>query len=273
MSLKDEIKLVCFDFDGTLKPLHGPISKLTIESLNKLHKEGYKLALISGRPGHTAFHLLEEYLNPRIFDYIFGLNGVALLDKDTMTQSYSHYLDIDTIKDVYHKVNDIPYASFGLYHNEDFLVNKVFDEEFIKQAVLSRYMKLKIYDFDKIDFKWPKLFMMHDPKDEKRINDELKKLNLNNVDINRSVNYVVDIMPKGIGKHVAIDKMIELEGIKNENILSFGDADNDIDMIINSVGVAMGNGSDKVKKCAKYICGECDEDGVTDFLIENHFIY
>ena len=45
--------------------------------------------------------------------------------------------------------------------------------------------------------------------------------------------------------------------------MTFGDADNGYDMILNAgVGVVMANGSDKTKSVADYITDDVNEDGL-----------
>ena len=55
-----------------------------------------------------------------------------------------------------------------------------------------------------------------------------------------------------------------------DNVMSFGDAENDIEMLRQAqIGVAMGNARDIVKKEADFVTTSVDEDGV-DFAIR-HF--
>lgn len=57
------------------------------------------------------------------------------------------------------------------------------------------------------------------------------------------------------------------EGVELENIICFGDGENDVEMISEvGMGVAMGNACESVKNVAKYICGTNVEDGVARTL-------
>ena len=55
--------------------------------------------------------------------------------------------------------------------------------------------------------------------------------------------------------------------------MSFGDAENDIDMLkAAEVGVAMGNGVDCVKEIADYVTSDVDDDGIGKALRYFHVI-
>ena len=56
-------------------------------------------------------------------------------------------------------------------------------------------------------------------------------------------------------------------GISNEEIMAFGDGENDIDMLkFAGVGVAMGNANDRVKRHADYVTDCVDQDGIKKAL-------
>lgn len=80
----------------------------------------------------------------------------------------------------------------------------------------------------------------------------------------------VDIIPKDSGKIVGIQKILEIYGLKREEIIAFGDGDNDADMLeFAGIGVAMGNAVEITKKAADYVTDHIDEDGVWNAL--KHF--
>ncbi|WP_251716442.1 Cof-type HAD-IIB family hydrolase [Lactobacillus agrestimuris] len=76
-----------------------------------------------------------------------------------------------------------------------------------------------------------------------------------------------DIVPKDGSKIVGIRKMLKLYGLNEDEIISFGDGDNDLEMLENSgIGVAMGNGIDELKEIANYVTDDIEEDGIYNAL-------
>jgi hydroxymethylpyrimidine pyrophosphatase-like HAD family hydrolase len=80
----------------------------------------------------------------------------------------------------------------------------------------------------------------------------------------------VDVIPKEGGKVDGIQKIMERFGLAREEIMAFGDGENDRDMLLFAgIGVAMGNGKETVKAAADYVTDHIDQDGVEKALI--HF--
>lgn len=71
------------------------------------------------------------------------------------------------------------------------------------------------------------------------------------------------------GKQIGIPAMAAHYGIRNDEILVFGDGPNDVDMLRDvGFGVAMGNGCAKAKAAANYVTTDVDDDGIYRALKE-----
>ena len=82
--------------------------------------------------------------------------------------------------------------------------------------------------------------------------------------------FAADIVLGEAGKENGIRKMLDHYGISRDEIMAFGDADNDLDMIsFAGIGVVMGNGTEKMKEIADYVTASVDEGGVVEAL--RHF--
>lgn len=79
----------------------------------------------------------------------------------------------------------------------------------------------------------------------------------------------VDILPQGIHKAWGLEQVLTCLDIEPEQVMAFGDSDNDIEML-NYVGYsyAMENATDKVKAVAKYMAPSHLEAGVLQVLEE-----
>jgi uncharacterized protein (TIGR00369 family) len=65
---------------------------------------------------------------------------------------------------------------------------------------------------------------------------------------------------------------MEMEGIKTDEIVVFGDGVADVTMLqLADLGIAMGNAPDSVKRCADYVTLSNNEDGVA-VAVENAFL-
>ncbi|HFI0026677.1 TPA: Cof-type HAD-IIB family hydrolase [Streptococcus suis] len=82
----------------------------------------------------------------------------------------------------------------------------------------------------------------------------------------------IDILPQGIHKAWGLEQVLTCLDIEPEQVMAFGDSDNDIEML-NYVGYsyAMENATDKVKAVAKYMAPSHLEAGVLQ-VIEEHIV-
>ena len=79
-----------------------------------------------------------------------------------------------------------------------------------------------------------------------------------------------DVVAKGGGKVNGIEQYLALQGIGREEIIAFGDGENDVDMLrFAGIGVAMGNGVAEAKAAADYVTTDIDDDGIANAL--KHF--
>lgn len=77
----------------------------------------------------------------------------------------------------------------------------------------------------------------------------------------------LDIVQPGVNKATGIQVLLDEFGIDASEVMAFGDAGNDAQMIgLAGVGVAMGNASDDLKAIADLVCEHCREQGVLKVL-------
>ena len=80
----------------------------------------------------------------------------------------------------------------------------------------------------------------------------------------------VDMIAKGGGKRTAILRYLEKNGILPEEIIAFGDGENDHKMLQNAkIGVAMGNSDPILLNGDFYVTDDADHDGIVSAL--KHF--
>ena len=83
----------------------------------------------------------------------------------------------------------------------------------------------------------------------------------------------VDIIAKGGGKRTAVERYCRLRGWKPEEIIAFGDSENDLEMLrFAGIGVALGNAEPEVKAAADYVTDDIDCDGVAKALYHYNLI-
>lgn len=78
-----------------------------------------------------------------------------------------------------------------------------------------------------------------------------------------------DLMPQGVSKARGLDALLEATGIGLDEVVVFGDADNDLEILGKvKYSVAVANANDRVKAAANYHIGACADDAVADALLQ-----
>lgn len=252
------IKAAFFDVDGTLfSHTMKKFPESTLEALRLLRKKGIKIFLSTGRSYIEAGHLPWEDI---VFDGYVTLNGqvctdekgkilygnpIEGADKEYMISVFQNherplllveenrlYINyIDEAVRIAQKFVSIPDPEFGEYSGADIY-------QFI--AYITREEEAE--------------FMAKIP----------------NCKCTRWYEGGVDIIPKDSGKILGISKMLEIYGLDREEIIAFGDGDNDAEMLeYAGIGVAMGNAVQITKEKADYVTDHIDQDGVWNGL--KHF--
>lgn len=253
-----KIKAIFFDVDGTLlSHKQNDVPKSTRIALHKLREKGILTVVATGR------HMIEFSKLPVgdiDFDGYLMLNGQLLLDS---TKSVYAGTPIDEgemkiLAGIFTR-KKIPFAMIGA---NDRYINYVDDTVIRTQAEtkgtipdVGNYNGEKIYQI-----------LAFVPDDEKRVLEEL----LDECSITSWNDTGIDIIPKGGGKSVGIQKFLDEKGLDRSEIMAFGDGENDIDMLqFAGIGVAMGNAGDNVKAAADYVTDSVDENGIENAL--RHF--
>lgn len=93
--------------------------------------------------------------------------------------------------------------------------------------------------------------------------DNLPKEVYDKYTVVRSTPYFLEFLNKEVNKGVGVEMLAKHMGITLDQVITMGDAGNDLHMIeCAGMGVAMGNAFEEVKKAANYITDTNENDGV-----------
>ena len=154
------------------------------------------------------------------------------------------------------------------YTDELILTEDDNDEYVIIESEIN-HMPIKHIDSFKetVNFSVNKVLLTGEPDYAKRIIDEFKEPYGESLSIYRSAPFFIEVMAQGIDKAASLQMLIEQLGIKQEEVISFGDGYNDLSLIeFAGMGVAMANAVDEVKQRANYITLSNDEEGIYECL-------
>jgi Cof subfamily protein (haloacid dehalogenase superfamily) len=259
--------LFVFDLDDTLFESNTFIDTKTAVLLNKLLKEGNYIAINSGRPLFGIKRFLKDIkLNDHFFYIAF--NGSAVFNYKEKS-FYTLSLESEDLNYFFNKYKD---------NEEIFVYAWTSDNNIIAKNVLNYYTKHELnyndagkivdiyrgfsnYTITKIVIAAPKEVL-----DKLEFSEEEKNKFL----IQRTRKVYYEIMNKDADKVKGVDFLKDYLKIPKENIFTFGDALNDLEMIKSYNGVCPIDGDPLVKTNSKFIMLSAKENGVYNFISE-HF--
>ena len=83
----------------------------------------------------------------------------------------------------------------------------------------------------------------------------------------KSKPHYIEVMPEGVDKGASMARLAALLGLKPEEVMCFGDGQNDVPMLrFAGTGWAMANGSAEARACTPLIAPPNTEDGVAQVI-------
>jgi len=259
------MRLFVFDIDGTILPMgERNLAEKTIAALNDLLSRGDAVCFASGRP----FSGIKQYLDC-LRDgkkYIIASNGAALYDEQgrLLYESFMHIRDFYYLHARYAGVKTSVYA----YDNQNNLA--IFGHDKWVQFELDVNKISHIVDCSgsaMIDpaTKIYKVMLAGDATENQKI--VLDSADRKAFNVMRSAPTFLEILSRESEKAICVARLQEHLDLQKENVFTFGDGGNDVRMLKEFNGVAMGNATPECKKVSKFVTKNVKEDGVV-FAIE-----
>lgn len=262
-----DIKAVMCDVDGTILGNAGVVTPRTIDAIKKLKEKGILFGLCTGRDVKSVRNQLGEWGIEGLVDAVVGSGGGEVFDATMNIDKASFPLDGALIKEIIAHYEDLD-VNFAIPYDGLLFAPK--DDDLIKMLSKADGIEYRVVDFDEFLAKpKPKVMLVFEPEYMDTVIERSKTFHNDNYKssglITASVLY--EYMDPRVTKTYGLEEIMELHGWTMDNLLTFGDADNDHDMTLNAgVGVVMENGSELTKSVADYITGDCDHDGIAEFI-------
>ncbi|MCL2865180.1 MAG: Cof-type HAD-IIB family hydrolase [Lachnospiraceae bacterium] len=262
------VRMIGIDLDGTLLSTEKKISPYNREMIKRVAAQGIEIVIATGRP----FRGLREVAAGLPIRYILSSNGARVVDmKDNDRVLVENLLNKEVAKKVlmcfepYDVVMEAFYNGQGYISEKDYNRIHLFHNnpsmwEYVHRtrksvADLLELVGGKEQDLDKVQAIFNDL--------DKRKDCWAALEAMGDVTLVGSLSYNIEVNGKGVDKGSGLLELAELLGIKDSEIMAFGDNNNDLKMLERvGFGIAMANGSDDVKEVADYITLSNDQDGV-----------
>lgn len=270
------VQMIALDLDGTLLQPDSTLSAAAEVALTKAISQGICIVVASGRAFTALPEKIRHFAGIR---YAVTSNGAAVSElpagKLLCAWTLPEQAVLDLLKMQQAAGTFLIEAGIGgqMYAPEEYLNNP---EKYRQAAPLQAYLKRTRkpvadmtafllehqHEIDCIDLICPECA----EKDRLRVQVQQE---IADIYVTSSTPELVEIAHAEAGKANGLRFLSEQTGIPAENILAFGNADNDAEMLAYAgIGVAVANASDACKQVADRITLSHIEDGVAKTILE-----
>lgn len=262
-----DYKLIAMDLDGTLNNDQKIITEKTKTALMAAQERGIRLALASARPSPGLF---KERDILRLQDHqgiLMSYNGGRIVDAATGNVLFETSMDLDQTKQVLRRLEELPVTPIL----DDGVQFYVADKNGYKVDYECKNNQMTCTEVgnlaDFLTFAPIKILMSVQPEELPQVQQQIAAFLPEDLTVVQTAAFYLEVIPKIINKGQGIRDICTVLGIAPAQVISFGDAANDIPMLREAgMGVAMGNAADAVKAAADMVTLSNNDDGIAAAL-------
>lgn len=256
------LKLLVLDMDGTLLNSDKKVSDGNRQALIEAQEKGIIVSLASGRNCASLSPFAQYIELDKYGGFLIGGNGQEIYEFKTKKLIKGNKVPLEVCKEIveYALENKMEVTA----HNDN---NKRF-------YIHPEGSKSRHFDFNERNYNYEtqyfcdevdldKIGIYISNQDELEVYNHFKSQFQGKAEVFIVNEERIEVSGYGVNKAQGIKVLCKLNNIKDDEVMIFGDGQNDIDMMIAyPYSVAMGNAFDEVKKIAAYITDTNDHDGV-----------
>ncbi len=264
-------KMIALDLDGTLNNDQKIITQRTRDALLSVQRQGVIVVLASGRPAPGLKRESDALMLKQYNGLLSSYNGGKVVEAATNKVLYEKSLPNETAVRLLKYIEAFPVTPMVDDGKDYYAV----DKEAFMVGYESRLNNLGIKVVgnvaDEVDFN-PVKVLIAAPNDVLiSVAEQIMEPFNEELSFVQSTPFFLEATVKGINKASSLEAICELKNIKPEEVIAFGDEQNDIKMLqFAGLGVAMGNASEKLKAVADEVTLSNNEDGIAHTL-EKYF--
>ncbi len=261
------IKLIVIDLDGTLLNSQHKLSDLTAEAIQKAQAQGIQIMLATGKTRHSGEAIIKRF---NLTTHGIYLQGAAVHLHDGGIHANTT-LNPEVARRIITFAEDRGF-DVAAYSGQRILARTVSPAAKELNSLYHEPMPEAVGPLQNILASTPinKLLVIKqdDPRKIRALRWQLSmQINPKEARMTQALPDMLEILPPNISKGAALKHLLKDLGIRPEEVMALGDAENDLEMIeMAGIGVAMGNAIDLLKDAADYVVSSNDEDGVAEAI-------
>ncbi|ATZ18972.1 HAD superfamily hydrolase [Williamsoniiplasma somnilux] len=267
------IKMIVIDIDGTVYQ-NNKINKEDAIALQKAKEQGFKVVIATGRSSTTIYNVAQQLgiLDENIpFVAQNGGQVFTFQDNGEVKIHYSVNFDSNQTQTIFELVEQHNAEAFCFTINEEIAYVNSENNPFLKYNETENVYLYK--DSQSLEAPISKFMLFGERDNMLQLKLKIKNhgFEIYSFSFSSDPKQNIEVNPSGINKAKGLEYVINKFDIKPEEVIYFGDSENDLEAIKwAGIGVAMGNAIPSVKEVANTITLDVEEAGVAHHL--NKFI-
>jgi len=258
--MKNKIKLIALDIDGTIMDKNFMISGRVKSAIERAIVENIYVVVATGRMYSATVPIARDLgLITPLITYQGGLVKEFYKSDNTLIHHAVPYeISMQVIKELRKLGVQINiYLDDELYAEKETPILKEYSQKRnINYKLVNNFEELGCFNSTKI------LAMAENEQIVDKIRKDFDEKFGNELNICKSTSHFCEFVDKNCSKASAINFLAEKIGIKKENIMAIGDMENDKEMLeAAGLGVAMKNGDKELQRIADYVTDTVENDG------------
>jgi len=267
-----EIKLVASDLDGTLLTSSKEITERLFSALEKITEKGIYFVPATGRVYDSLPDCIKEL---PFLKYVITSNGASIYDAEEKKDIIKNYISPDAV-DITMEFLKEAEVVIEIFKNGKAYTDKKVYENLSDYGIIGGHANYVLSTRNPVDDIFKEIEKSKNCLENINLifNNENVRMDVwkklkekNHASVTTSAHNNIEVTAKNATKANALKELCSILKIEKENVIAFGDSDNDMDMIeFSGIGVAMANGDKEIKNKADIITESCDNFGVAVVL-------
>lgn len=262
------IKMIVTDLDGTFYHKDLTYDKKRFDSLyEQMKKNNIHFVVASG---NQYFQLISFFDHPEELTFI-SENGGYIVNEG------KEIFSVKMKDETYHKIVDVlsnyPEIKINIIcgKNSAYVTHEMSNEDF---QIFTQYFPkmMRVNNLHDVQDQIMKFALMTSEEKVDEIVDELNKVTDDSLSIVTSGHGCIDLIVSGIHKGFAVKKLMDIWNIQPNELMAFGDARNDLEMLKTAgYGFVMANGTEEMKQIIGRVSLLSNEEDGELAIIEEYF--
>jgi len=260
-------KLVALDMDGTLLNSAKQVTERNRQAIAKARQQGVTVILASGRPLAGMTQTLKELELTSKDDFVVSSNGSYVHRVSDFENIHSKIITGKDAKRIAKVAADLKVHMHAFSVEYGLITPK--SNPFTEHEANINGLEIHEFDFSQLDddHQIVKAMFADAPEVLDRITPLVDTNLYQDYTVVRSGHIFLEFLNPESNKGVGVAAVAKYLGIKPNEIISMGDAENDHHMLeYAGLGIAMGNATEETKALADYITDTHDNSGVAKII-------